>query len=381
MSTSDSASSQRTSSLVSILVVVDWSRQRPVSRNRAGRDQQFQSLLQWIGRVNSASPRLRVRSLDGFQSLLWRIGRVNPIPGTWNFLHRGPVSILVVVDWTRQRGLVTRRRGGAKKSSHPPLRVSASPREPWPIIRTGKSNFNPCCGGLVASTLAHLLGIAADLPVSILVVVDWSRQLSCQRIARGRAHGVSILVVVDWSRQRRYRAQPRRIDVPFQSLLWWIGRVNTSFAGSKTTSLAKFQSLLWWIGRVNDLRKTFPRSTATCFNPCCGGLVASTSSDHLGQRGAQCFNPCCGGLVASTATRGRGGARHARLFQSLLWWIGRVNSTMWPSRPRRTSGFNPCCGGLVASTPMSLATGRVSIRVSILVVVDWSRQRSSSAAR
>ena len=85
--------------------------------------------------------------------------------------------------------------------------------------------------------------------VSILVVVDWSRQ---QRSSTGRHASriefqsllwwigrstarirsvrwrsrVSILVVVDWSRQRGSRSRAER-RTEFQSLLWWIGRVNT----------------------------------------------------------------------------------------------------------------------------------------------------------
>ena len=91
----------------------------------------------------------------------------------------------------------------------------------------------------------------------------------------------------------------------FQSLLWWIGRVNTR-SHRPVAVLAMFQSLLWWIGRVN-------------------------------------------------LTRSASAGRTWRMFQSLLWWIGRVNIA-------QVGSFTTCRG------------------VSILVVVDWSRQHPSTVA-
>src|SRR5947209_2636182 len=70
----------------------------------------------------------------------------------------------------------------------------------------------------------------------------------------------------------------RRFMCRFQSLLGWIGRVNIA-PGAEAPHAFVFQSLLWWIGRVN-------------------------------------------------LKRADGTVRPANLFQSLLWWIGRVNT--WP---------------------------------------------------
>ena len=137
---------------------------------------------------------------------------------------------------------------------------------------------------------------------------------------------------------------------------------------------SRFQSLLWWIAGVNPARARVPVARARSFNPCCGGLQASTverEPDRLGRAG---FNPCCGGLQASTPAA-RADRRWAGTgFQSLLWWIAGVNT--WCTRRSPTGrvvsilvvvdcrrqpvlagavgpvvvGFNPCCGGLQAST-------------------------------
>ena len=290
--------------------------------------------------------------------------------------------------------------------------------------------FNPCCGGLVASTsIAERVRNAAASMVSILVVVDWSRQL---------------------------RSASSVADVPsprFQSLLWWIGRVNDGRAWSGTldepcfnpccgglvaSTLRRSRSrsrlsaavsilvVVDWSRQPGEVR---PRSMVrrACFNPCCGGLVASTpaatyaslcrclgfnpccgglvastltSRCTTAPSATESFNPCCGGLVASTAIADRSLESRGR-FQSLLWWIGRVNSD-GPADMRRAaiSCFNPCCGGLVASTPEPVgqlvghgrcfnpccgglvastrprSVGRCTVTdVSILVVVDWSRQQ------
>ncbi len=186
---------------------------------------------------------------------------------------------------------------------------------------------------------------------------------------------VSILVVVDWSRQPAGRGWPASRYSRFQSLLWWIGRVNARLHARDDRTTHRFQSLLWWIGRVNRSlegrdevqghvsilvvvdwsrqhhgRDRREPGDARGFNPCCGGLVASTSSSVAPHdRPAQCFNPCCGGLVASTANAMRLVVNQV-LFQSLLWWIGRVNTHSIRCRRKRDPGFNPCCGGLVAST-------------------------------
>ncbi len=232
----------------------------------------FQSLLWWIGRVNEEVQGLTAEQL-AFQSLLWWIGRVNRD----DLRHCDPrdrVSILVVVDWSRQREAAQTR--AERRRTVSILVVVDWSRQPPTASRTPRQRccFNPCCGGLVASTS----GAAA---------------------AR--------------------RSPPR-----FQSLLWWIGRVNKPKPKPSPPSAA-FQSLLWWIGRVNSTLSNMSDCSPSGFNPCCGGLVASTAVPPDRAAGPrQGFNPCCGGLVASTAGP--------------------------PMRWRSASRFNPCCGGLVAST-------------------------------
>ena len=70
--------------------------------------------------------------------------------------------------------------------------------------------------------------VTASVEVSILVVVDCSRQPICVGIL-DRMLDVSILVVVDCSRQqRRHRSDSH--GSAFQSLLWWIAVVNSDRA-------------------------------------------------------------------------------------------------------------------------------------------------------
>ena len=213
-------------------------------------------------------------------------------------------------------------------------------------------------------------------------MVDRSRQRP-MTIARARARqSVSILVVVDRSRQLRHARLVAPRGSMFQSLLWWIGRVNivgleaghrgpASFNPccgglvastaevdrSVTSSNTGFQSLLWWIGRVNVRPLRLP-----------------------GRTESRCFNPCCGGLVASTRESGRTMTSASPMFQSLLWWIGRVNQLSAGRRASSATCFNPCCGGSVASTRAARHRSCSRDRVSILVVVDWSRQPATAPA-
>src|SRR5262249_29648537 len=136
----------------------------------------FQSLLWWIGRVNAGAPASPAVWSLMFQSLLWWIGRVNPRPAR----ARGPFC----------------------------------PR------------FNPCSGESVASLAGLVGGLVACLAVSILVVVDRSRQPDANLMGGCGPLSVSILVVVDRSRQQlTYPLSLIGLRM-FQSLLWWIGRVN-----------------------------------------------------------------------------------------------------------------------------------------------------------
>ena len=236
-------------------------------------DTAFQSLLWWIGRVNTLrfSTLLAIRML--FQSLLWWIGRVN----TGMLCRRGLegwVSILVVVDWSRQLVAIAaapmvpllfqsllwwigRVNGQSFMAHQLRSRVSILVVVDWSRQRPGAAGqlpgirgFNPCCGGLVASTPDSRSGRLSLPPFQSLLW--WIGRVN--RSLEGR----------DECRDT------------FQSLLWWIGRVNTMVVTGGSPSVARFQSLLWWIGRVNSSSVPPARSPARCFNPCCGGLVAST---------------------------------------------------------------------------------------------------------
>ena len=202
--------------------------------------------------------------------------------------------------------------------------------------------------------------------------MDRSRQRQPPAPCDDSRHAVSILVVVDWSRQpRRQRCRYGRA-VMFQSLLSWIGRVNTVTFRSRATDSSAFQSLLSWIGRVNiPGRRSCNRSRRSSFNPCCRGSVASTCRTIAAALAPRVSILVVVDLVASTSPTA---CRAESRFQSLLSWIGRVNSSDSVSGPPINACFNPCCRGLVASTSASALAESV-ILVSILVVVDWSRQR------
>src|SRR5579875_2194263 len=177
----------------------------------------FQSLLCWIGRVNGLRRHGASMERRMFQSLLCWIGRVNsatPCCARWparcfnpccvgsvastvvpraRGLRPGPVSILVVLDRSRQPGL---RRGAAGRGLC----------------------FNPCCVGSVAST-------------------------GRPGVDRTGLYTVSILVVLDRSRQRK-TISLFSINMPlFQSLLCWIGRVNLGYNPVPERHHIRFQSL------------------------------------------------------------------------------------------------------------------------------------------
>ncbi len=282
-----------------------------------------------------------------FQSLLWWIGRVNaPIPVTcFDDQH---VSILVVVDWSRQLAR--------------PERSACAGR-----------GFNPCCGGLVASTDGRRV---APESVAFQSLLWWIGRVN-PRARRSPIRTSSSFNPCCGGLVASTFSPPggRSRIIEFQSLLWWIGRVNWVTV-ERFRPDEGFQSLLWWIGRVNLGRPTKRDATDKCFNPCCGGLVASTREPgprrvpwtlcfnpccgglvastrktiaEVEIDGAS-FNPCCGGLVASTYEKSRVGRVLSTLFQSLLWWIGRVNGRSRHRSEPSWIGFNPCCGGLVAST-------------------------------
>ena len=255
-----------------------------------------------------------------FQSLLWWIGCVNMHV---NGLQHGAdvVSILVVVDWLRQ------------PAPRPPARR--------------RRGFNPCCGGLAASTGLGQPPEPHDHEVSILVVVDWLRQPSAVRGPAVRkdcfnpccgglaasttgissvpliAANVSILVVVDWLRQHRDNVKVQAEVTGFQSLLWWIGCVNQS-KNDEAAGIIAFQSLLWWIGCVNPAGRNRPKDPGTVSILVVVDWLRQPRRRPWTTNRRTCFNPCCGGLAAST-----GEFTPLQMvvipFQSLLWWIGCVN--------------------------------------------------------
>ena len=330
--------------------------------------------------------------------MLWWIGCVNGFaPATPQAGHH--VSILVVVDWLRQ------------PTSRIP-RCSA-----WRC-------FNPCCGGLAASTSPSNAAPARKSRFQFLL---W--WIGCvnrgESDLAGPGDQVSILVVVDWLRQPSQRALNPEIRTGFQSLLWWIGCVNcagetdgiraesgfnpccgglaasTGLGRRADRAGLRFQSLLWWIGCVNMVWAVELTELDSGFNPCCGGLAASTPSRRpCSSRSSSGFNPCCGGLAAST-NWGYAGNAGVLNFQSLLWWIGCVNLPSLKVGAVQ-SGFQSLLWwiGCVNNHARSFADtdhgfqsllwwigcvnllGRLGLDaqrlVSILVVVDWLRQRPRS---
>ena len=282
--------------------------------------------------------------------MLWWIAVVNPSEASIADQIVSRVSILVVVDCSRQQRRGNGRQVGAAWVSILVVVDCSRQRHSMHVNPLSAiSCFNPCCGGLQSSTFELAAGfLHGDLfqsllwwiavvnhpalirgilgvRVSILVVVDCSRQPSRPRPGIAE-RPVSILVVVDCSRQH----------------------ANMSRGGSR----------------------------CECFNPCCGGLQSSTVRAWM--RSAVTldgFNPCCGGLQSSTGQTRRRVPIRCVGFQSLLWWIAVVNSALRPLlRPANASSFNPCCGGLQSSTRWTGAHGPTEVEVSILVVVDCSRQ-------
>ena len=160
--------------------------------------------------------------------------------------------------------------------------------------------------------------------VSILVVVDCRRQRRPFPDCQASDRQVSILVVVDCRRQPTVRTRPK------------------------------------------------PRTK--CFNPCCGGLQASTGSSGTWRRLRAMFQSLLWWIAGVNMMRGVVRQTRAVLFQSLLWWIAGVNddgARIAPLEtvsilvvvdcrrqrgrgarftPCRDPSFNPCCGGLQAST-------------------------------
>ncbi len=161
--------------------------------------EKFQSLLCWIGRVNSPESSAGARPVS-FQSLLCWIGRVNA------YMHSGgkgrfDVSILVVLDRSRQHPDHLRGYGVPPERFNPCCVGSVASTWDRPGAGDRPPGFNPCCVGSVASTRDGRRRCGATDQVSILVVLDRSRQPAyCVGLIDLGTH-VSILVVLDRSRQ------------------------------------------------------------------------------------------------------------------------------------------------------------------------------------
>ena len=129
--------------------------------------------------------------------------------------------------------------------------------------------FNPCCDGLYKRTLEELWQTTWEKYVSILVVMDYIKELI------GKQYYllivlVSILVVMDYIKEQ------------FEMM-----RKN-------------------WIG--------------FSFNPCCDGLYKRTWLNDVNVINYSSFNPCCDGLYKRTMYLFLT-LTYTLLFQSLLWWI------------------------------------------------------------
>ena len=183
--------------------------------------------------------------------------------------------------------------------------------------------FNPCCGGLAAST-ACVRRLTGDA-VMFQSLLWW---IGCVNITDHRQHPILS---------------------EFQSLLWWIGSRQPERPASPTRPWSEFQSLLWWIGLrqptssptpatacqrvsilvvVDWLASTCRPATESCSPRWFQSLLWWIGSRQLCDRvehacaDRSCFNPCCGGLArVNSASMTSRTARRAE-FQSLLWWIG-----------------------------------------------------------
>src|SRR5579875_3099163 len=234
---------------VSILVAVDRAHQPESPKRRQKSRATFQSLLQWIGLINSPRRSAILSSKALFQSLLQWIGLINGM-GVGGYLRRRGVSILVAVDRAHQQDVLARGR-----------LVEGAPFQSllqWiGLINPGDEERPP-----------RLVN------VSILVAVDRAHQLRF-RSAPYSSKGVSILVAVDRAHQPQEPPNAHPSCMQFQSLLQWIGLINP--------------------GRGNGL----------CPHPNVSILVAvDRAHQHLFRGGLgidhRGFNTCCSGSGSST---------------------------------------------------------------------------------
>ena len=171
-----------------------------------------------------------------------------------------------------------------------------------------------------------LAGVAGDLDVSILVVLDLGHGGFWSDGIRPREF-VSILVVLDLGHRLSACCPTGRAGHGFQSLLCWISV----------------------IGRIHVT--TIRSSPRRSFNPCCVGSRSSATPDGVDVAAECCFNPCC---VGSRSSAGVGSS--------------------WDTD---TGCFNPCCVGSRSSAAHAVGRDK-RLKVSILVVLDLGHRQGST---
>ncbi len=212
--------------------------------------------------------------------------------------------------------------------------------------------------------------------VSILVVVDCSRQPAPLLAKIVRDEGVSILVVVDCSRQQQ--AGPwtgRRSKAGFNPCCGGL-QSSTSGSGVDVAACRRFQSLLWWIAVVNDAVAAGVHEIAIVSILVvvdCSRQPRIASELELNRTKVSIL------VVVDCSRQRRGGVDCGpdRFSVSILVVVdcSRQQRRAEPVASRSRLGFNPCCGGLQSSTTFEARRVRCDRPVSILVVVDCSRQR------
>ncbi len=257
----------------------------------------FQSLLYWIGRgdallsgangwrrkcfnpcciglgVGTSSLTFSTLTRERFQSLLYWIGRGDMYfrqkkDGTIGFqsllywIGRGDWSQNFILDLVAEVSILVVLDWAWGRA----LIGATEPEE---------GCFNPCCIGLGVGTEPRPDGrLLMTLPFQSLLY--W--------IGRGDLSS----------------SPPPATARRFQSLLYWIGR-GDNIGNPSQMNTARFQSLLYWIGRGDHVECAKGACLAWCFNPCCIGLgVGTVRAKRSHCRTLQCFNPCCIGLGVGT---------------------------------------------------------------------------------
>ena len=295
------------------------------------------------------------------------------ISATTCYAEKTVVSILVLLDFLRQPP-----GGGGQQGEN--------------------MSFNPCFIGLPASTCniesfgthryrfqslfywTSCVNMYRVEPLRQTVIVFqslfyWTSCVNghvCRVPCSGRR--VSILVLLDFLRQHGVNYQSNMRAASFQSLFYWTSCVNSEENPSPRRDHGV--SILVLLDFLRQLRAFATLKVEDCgFNPCFIGLPASTVFEIVPVGYLFSFNPCFIGLPASTGIcRGRGGA--GPCFNPCF--IGLPASTCQRRSPRhRAKCFNPCFIGLPASTKVLHNLFDYPNNVSILVLLDFLRQRPS----